>query len=321
MNTAIKQKADSIETEVSKKVNGDEIISKINQSAESVAINASKISLNGAVTANSNFKINKDGSAETKSLKITGGSLEIGGNCEITRKGDVFALSPNFVSGMYLSNEVSIGVDLSQKSYSMIMGYVGKDVFVGESASTLRGYGFTANNDIYAYGKLGCMGEKTRIIHTDDGRNAEMYAYETASPTFGDIGTGKIDNDGYCYVCLENDFLATIEKNMKYHVTLTAKGPGELYVESTNENDGYFLVKGTPKLEFYWEARVRQKGCRDTRIEESNIPEKEDITAEDQEMINEQIRNQAILLCEMEKGENEVRDEQNNLIERMEELS
>lgn len=321
MNTAIKQKADSIEAEVSKKVNGDEIVSKINQSAESVAIDASKISLNGAVTANSNFKINTDGSAETKSLKITGGSLEIGGNCEITRKGDVFAMSPNFVSGMYLSNEVSIGVDLSQKSYSMIMGYVGKDVFVGEATSTLRGYGFTANNDIYAYGKLGCMGEKTRIIHTDDGRNAEMYAYETASPTFGDIGTGKIDNDGYCYVYLENDFLATIEKNMKYHVTLTAKGPGELYVESTNENDGYFLVKGTPKLEFYWEARARQKGCRDTRIEESNIPEKEDVTAEDQEMINEQIRNQAILLYEMEKGENEVRDEQNNLIERMEELS
>ncbi|MBN2952566.1 MAG: phage tail protein [Fusicatenibacter saccharivorans] len=321
MNSAIKQKADSIETEVSKKVGSTEIISKINQSPESVAINASKISLNGAVTANSNFKINTDGSAETKALKITGGSLEIGGNCEITRKGDVFALSPKFVSGMYLSNEVSIGVELSKKSYSMIMGYVGKDVFVGESTSTLRGYGFTANNDIYAYGKLGCMGEKTRIIHTDDGRNAEMYAYETASPTFGDIGTGKIDNDGYCYVYLENDFLATIEKNMKYHVTLTAKGPGELYVESTNENDGYFLVKGTPKLEFYWEARVRQKGCRDTRIEESNIPEKEDVTAEDQEMINEQIRNQAILLCEMEKDENEVRDEQSNLIERMEELS
>lgn len=321
MNSAIKQKSDSIETEVSKKVGSTEIISKINQSPESVAINASKISLNGAVTANSNFKINTDGSAETKALKITGGSLEIGGNCEITRKGDVFALSPKFVSGMYLSNEVSIGVELSKKSYSMIMGYVGKDVFVGESTSTLRGYGFTADNDIYAYGKLGCMGEKTRIIHTDDGRNAEMYAYETASPTFGDIGTGKIDNDGYCYVYLENDFLATIEKNMKYHVTLTAKGPGELYVESTNENDGYFLVKGTPKLEFYWEARVRQKGCRDTRIEESNIPEKEDVTAEDQEMINEQIRNQAILLCEMEKDENEVRDEQSNLIERMEELS
>ncbi len=321
MNSAIKQKADSIETEVSKKVGSTEIISKINQSPESVAINASKISLNGAVTANSNFKINTDGSAETKALKITGGSLEIGGNCEITRKGDVFALSPKFVSGMYLSNEVSIGVELSKKSYSMIMGYVGKDIFVGESASTLRGYGFTANNDIYAYGKLGCMGEKTRIIHTDDGRNAEMYAYETASPTFGDIGTGKIDNDGYCYVYLEDDFLATIEKNMKYHVTLTAKGPGELYIESTNENDGYFLVKGTPKLEFYWEVRVRQKGCRDTRIEESNIPEKEDVTAEDQEMINEQIRNQAILLCEMEKDENEVRDEQSNLIERMEELS
>ena len=99
MNSAIKVKADAIESTVSKKVGSDEIISKINQSAESVSINASKISLNGAVTANSNFKINTDGSAETKALKVTGGSLTIGNNCEITNAGNVFALSPKFYSG------------------------------------------------------------------------------------------------------------------------------------------------------------------------------------------------------------------------------
>ena len=64
MNSAIRQTADSINTEVSKKVNGDEIISKINQSAESVSIDSSKINLNGAVTANQNFKIGLDGSME-----------------------------------------------------------------------------------------------------------------------------------------------------------------------------------------------------------------------------------------------------------------
>lgn len=64
MNSAIRQTADSINTEVSKKVNGDEIISKINQSAESVSIESSKINLNGAVTANQNFKIGLDGSME-----------------------------------------------------------------------------------------------------------------------------------------------------------------------------------------------------------------------------------------------------------------
>ena len=163
------------------------------------------------------------------------------------------------------------------------------------------------------------MGEKTRIIHTDDGRNIEMYAYETASPTFGDMGTGKLDEDGQCYVYLGDDFLLTVERDMKYIVMLTAKGAGELYVESTNEKDGYFVVKGTPKLEFYWEVKTRQKGSRDTRIEQSDIPEKEDITAEEQEMLNEQMRNQMMLLYEMEKDEIEVQEEQNRIIERMEE--
>lgn len=318
MNSAIKVKADAIESTVSKKVGSDEIISKINQSAEKVSINAEKISLNGAVTANSNFKINTDGSAETKALKITGGSLLIGGNCEITNEGNVFALSPKFYSGLYINSDFKMGT-LSQLNYSMLLGYVGKYIFAGESGGTLWGYGFTANNDIYAYGAIGCLGKKTRIIHTDDGRNIEMYAYETASPTFGDMGTGKLDEDGQCYVDLDDDFLLTVERDMKYIVMLTAKGAGELYVESTNEKDGYFVVKGTPKLEFYWEVKTRQKGNRDTRIEQSDITEKEDITAEEQEMLNEQMRNQMMLLYEMEKDEIEVQEEQNRIIERMEE--
>lgn len=318
MNSAIKVKADAIESTVSKKVGSDEVISKINQSAEKVSINAEKISLNGAVTANSNFKINTDGSAETKALKITGGSLLIGGNCEITNEGNVFALSPKFYSGLYINSDFKMGT-LSQLNYSMLLGYVGKYIFAGESGGTLWGYGFTANNDIYAYGAIGCLGKKTRIIHTDDGRNIEMYAYETASPTFGDMGTGKLDKDGQCYVYLDDDFLLTVERDMKYIVMLTAKGAGELYVESTNEKDGYFVVKGTPKLEFYWEVKTRQKGNRDTRIEQSDITEKEDITAEEQEMLNEQMRNQMMLLYEMEKDEIEVQEEQNRIIERMEE--
>ena len=318
MQSAIKVKADAIESTVSEKVGSNEIISKINQSAEEVSINAEKISLNGAVTANSNFKINTDGSAETKALKITGGSLEIGSNCEITNKGEVFALSPKFYSGLYLNADFNSG-KLSNLNYSMLLGYIGTHIFAGESGGVLWGYGFTANNDIYAYGTIGCLGKKSRIIHTDDGRNIEMYAHETASPTFGDMGAGKLDDDGRCCVYLDDDFLLTIEKDMKYHVMLTAKGAGELYVESTSEKDGYFVVKGTPKLEFYWEIKIRQKGCRDTRIEQSDIPKKEDITAEEQEMFNEQMRNEMLLLHEMEKDEIEVQEEQKRIIKRMEE--
>lgn len=53
MNAAIKLSADGINTEVSKKVGSNEIISKINQSPESVVINANRIALQGAVTFSS----------------------------------------------------------------------------------------------------------------------------------------------------------------------------------------------------------------------------------------------------------------------------
>ena len=318
MNSAIKVKADAIESTVSKKVGSDEIISEINQSAENVSINASKISLNGAVTANSNFKINTDGSAETKALKVTGGSLTIGNNCEITNKGNVFALTPKFYSGLYLNSDFETG-NLSELNYSMLLGYIGNNVYIGKSKSTIWGYSLTANNDIYAYGTIGCLGKKSRIIQTS-GRNIEMYAYETATPTFGDIGTGKLDNNGECYIYLDEDFLLTIERGMKYHIMLTAKGKGEVYVTFVDENVGYFVVGGTPKLEFYWEVKTRQKGCRDTRMEQSDIPKKEDITEEEQEMYNEQMRNQLLIVYEMEQDEKEVQEEQINLIEKMENI-
>ena len=70
MNSAIQQTASEINLEVSKKVGDDEIISKINQSAEQVQINANKISLEGKkinltsddiVISSNNFNVTKNG--------------------------------------------------------------------------------------------------------------------------------------------------------------------------------------------------------------------------------------------------------------------
>ena len=70
MNAAIKTTADAITQTVSKKVGTDEIISKINQTAETITINASKIDFNGMITANNRFKILSDGSFEANYGKI-----------------------------------------------------------------------------------------------------------------------------------------------------------------------------------------------------------------------------------------------------------
>lgn len=58
--------------DLDKKANSDEIISIINQTAETIKIQASKIKFEGLVTANSNFKILTDGSIEANNAEISG---------------------------------------------------------------------------------------------------------------------------------------------------------------------------------------------------------------------------------------------------------
>lgn len=60
------------ESGLQSRVSKGELISLINQSAEGVKIQASKISLEGIVTANSNFKILSDGSIEARNGKFVG---------------------------------------------------------------------------------------------------------------------------------------------------------------------------------------------------------------------------------------------------------
>lgn len=69
-NASIKVTADEINSEVRKKVGFDEVISSINQTAEAVKIKADKISLEGTVTANNNFKILDDGSMQSVNSKF-----------------------------------------------------------------------------------------------------------------------------------------------------------------------------------------------------------------------------------------------------------
>jgi hypothetical protein len=63
---------DEISTEVKKKVGEDEIISKINQTAEAIKILAKYIQLEGIITANGNIKILEDGSIEVNNGKFKG---------------------------------------------------------------------------------------------------------------------------------------------------------------------------------------------------------------------------------------------------------
>lgn len=71
------------ETSISSKVSKGDIASSINQTAQNVKINASKINFNGLVTANTYFKINTDGSFAAKkgtigNFTVTSGKITTG---------------------------------------------------------------------------------------------------------------------------------------------------------------------------------------------------------------------------------------------------
>lgn len=86
LNSSITQTAEQITLEVNKKVDENEIISKINQSAEQIQIDANKISLDGKeidltagdITINSNhFNVDSEGNVECNGIQITDGTIQL----------------------------------------------------------------------------------------------------------------------------------------------------------------------------------------------------------------------------------------------------
>lgn len=136
----------------------------------------------------------------------------------------------------------------------------------------------TAGN-VYAWGNIGCSGEKSRIVDTENYSNRKLYSYEFSSPMFGDIGEGITNQNGECYVSFDDVFLESVNSNCEYQVFLQKEGQGDLWVEEKASQ--YFLVKGTENLKFAWEVKVKQRDYEYERLEVyGSEPELEKISYE-----------------------------------------
>lgn len=121
------------------------------------------------------------------------------------------------------------------------------------------------NSNGYFSGDLSCGGTKNRIVETEDYSQRKFYCYETASPYFGDIGSGQLDETGHCRITLDPVLVQAIE-DAEYQVFLQAYGGGSPYV--TTRQLSYFEVAGLPGLEFGWEVKAKQKGYSTARMEQ-----------------------------------------------------
>ena len=110
-------------------------------------------------------------------------------------------------------------------------------------------------------------GTKSKIVDTLNYGSRFLYCYEMPSPMFGDIGEGETDENGDCYVCLDDIFLETIAAGMEYQIFLQKEGPGDIWVQE--KASSYFLVRGTPDLKFAWEVKAKQKDYELDRLEDN----------------------------------------------------
>ena len=146
----------------------------------------------------------------------------------------------------------------------------------GEDASNY--VGSIIDSSLNVSGDLAVDGTKSRRIETDNYSSRLLYAYETPTPLFGDIGEAIIDADGLAYVDIDDIFSETIANKVEYQVFLQAEGEGTCYV--SEKHPRYFVIKGTPNLRVAWELKAKQKNYELTRLEQSEngLEEYENVT-------------------------------------------
>ena len=121
-------RAGDIESTVRTKVGNNEIISKINQSAEAVQINANKVNINGVLSANGNFEVDTDGNMSATSATLN--------NAIITSSNSKAEVSINDGNIKTTSSEGYKGVEIVEQKISLY-SYNDQNNFIGALCSTV----------------------------------------------------------------------------------------------------------------------------------------------------------------------------------------
>ena len=226
-----------------------------------------------------------------EAVKISTGGVKVDSTANwgfgVTRKEYIFEMNPYLFPGVRLLDR-STGAGIGSTWTSGHFGMCYTDDLSGYSSVTdsLSNYGVymkagkeDANGGFYAIGNglvkgsrvtaegIYTSGTKNRIVDTENYGQRLQYCYEMPSPFFGDIGEAETDENGLCYVQIDDIFGETVLRNDKYNVFLQKEGCGDLWIEEKTAD--YFLVKGTPNLSFSWELKAKQADYTLERLEKN----------------------------------------------------
>lgn len=119
------------------------------------------------------------------------------------------------------------------------------------------------------YGGLQVYGEKSVVSDTKNYGKQSYYCYEMPTPMLGDIGSGVIGKDGNCVISIDDIFQESNNTEIEYFIQLQKKGQGDLWV--TDQHPGYFIVRGTPGVAFFWEVKAKQTGKEMVRFTDPSL--------------------------------------------------
>ncbi|HHX80656.1 MAG TPA: tail fiber domain-containing protein [Acholeplasmataceae bacterium] len=245
LNAKIEVTAQEISSEVSKKVGNDEIISKINQSAEAVQIDANKISLTGKIInlTSDDIKINSTNFNVTKEGVVTANQLKAN-NADITGKitatSGSFSGHVNATSGSFSGHVNATSGSFSGSIYSSsgtIGGWNLTSTHLYSSASTVTSYIYRNGNVVFGgnYGMIKFDTDPVRITTANKLLISDSYSASSLPSTNDTIAirgyNGTIHINSNYGVYANNTLLASgssrkMKKNIKL---LSMKEKTELY--------------------------------------------------------------------------------------------
>lgn len=159
----------------------------------------------------------------------------------------------------YLTIE-SDEVNIRDDEYDEWLWLRGSMVRISEGAS----FSTISSSQLFTTGSIVADGTKNRVSRTKNYSDRLLYCYEMATPMFGDIGEAVTDENGECYIFLDDIFRETVNTMCGYQVFLQKEGQGDLWVEHKAED--HFLIKGTSNLKFAWEIKIKQKDFEFERL-------------------------------------------------------
>ena len=236
------------------------------------------------------FVVDANGKVTASNMNITGGSIKISTSDKTFDTIDLqystykTVLNPYYVQIESADGTLSMtaqglsahNADSSRQARHADTGFY---VYQQPTTGSYTTVAYMDANGLYTTGNISCGGTKSRIADTENYNERLLYCYEMASPIFGDIGEGIIDENGKCLIFLEDIFSETIDINADYQVFLQKYENGDCWIAERTPT--YFVVEGTPNISFAWEIKAVQKDYDGYRIEKYDGEITEGINSED----------------------------------------